>query len=136
MKKILISIGAILLTVFLGIFFYHKITYEETYYDYTHFEEIPKLVEKKEKVIIFVVQDGCSYCKMVEPFINDYAKDNKGVVYAVVANQEEDYITQMDKYKIMGTPTLIFYENGKEVFRQGKGFTNDEFQEMIKKVDF
>ncbi|WP_375178394.1 thioredoxin family protein [Enterococcus rotai] len=113
-----------------------KLTDEETYYDYTHFEDIPKLVEKKDKVIIFVVQDGCSYCKMVEPFINDYAKNNKDVVYAVVANKEENYNTQADKYKLMGTPTLIFYEKGKEVFRKGKGFTDDEFQEMIKKVDF
>ncbi|MDK1716579.1 thioredoxin family protein [Dellaglioa algida] len=135
MKKIIISIVVILFTGFLGMFIYHNMTYEKTYFNYTHFKEVPKLVKKKKKIIVFAIQDGCSYCKMVEPIVNEYAKKNDSIVYAIVTNKETDY-TEAEKYKIKGTPTLIFYRNGKEIFRRENGFTNDQFQQIIHKLDF
>ncbi|MGH1766215.1 thioredoxin family protein, partial [Enterococcus faecalis] len=85
---------------------------------------------------LFVEQDGCSSCKLVKPIINNYAKENKGIVYSVTANKEKDYNVQSEKYHIEGTPTLIYFKEGKEVYRTNTGFTEDEFKNTIKKVEF
>lgn len=136
MKKIIISISILVIAVFLGMFMYHKMTYQKTNYEYIKFNQIPNIVEENEKVIIFVKQDGCSPCKLVEPIVNDYAKGDKGIVYTIIGNKDKDYASQSQKYHIEGTPTLIFYRNGKEVQRMNTAFTDSEFQQMIKKVDF
>lgn len=136
MKKIVISIAILIATSFLAVFLYNRMTTEEVHYDFTNFNQVPEIIAENEKVIVFVVQDGCSPCKLVEPIINDYAKEQKGVVHAIVSNKEKDYSIQSKKYNIEGTPTLIFYKNGTEIYRKRNGFTADEFHQMIQKVDF
>lgn len=136
MKKIILSIGILLIVGVGGVFTYEKMTTTKTNYDFTHFKKIPDLVKEKENVIIFIVQDGCSYCKLVDPIVNDYASKNKGVVYAITANKEDDYSSQSIKYHIEGTPTLLYYHKGKEIYRTTNAFTSDEFQQTIQKVDF
>lgn len=136
MKKFVICISASLLAVFFGIIMYYGMTNEKTNYEYTEFNQIPNLVKNNDKIIIFVKQDGCAPCKLVDPTVNDYAKNNKGVVYSIVANEDKDYASQSKKYQIQGTPTLIYFKQGKEVQRMNTGFSDTEFQEMIKEVDF
>ena len=128
MKKIFISISILVITGILGMLMYNNITSEKTYYTETKFGKISELVKKNDRIILFVEQDGCSSCKLVKPIINNYAKENKGIVYSVTANKE--------KYHIEGTPTLIYFKEGKEVYRTNTGFTEDEFQNTIKKVEF
>lgn len=136
MKKVVISIGILLVAGIVGFFTYEKMTATKTNYEFANFKKIPEITQTKENVIIFVVQDGCSYCKLVEPIVNDYASKNKGLVYAIVANKEDDYSTQSVKYHIEGTPTMIYYHEGKEIYRTTNAFTSDEFQQTIKKVNF
>lgn len=136
MKKIFISISILVITGILGMLMYNNITSEKTYYTETKFGKISELVKKNDRIILFVEQDGCSSCKLVKPIINNNAKENKGIVYSVTANKEKDYNVQSEKYHIEGTPTLIYFKEGKEVYRTNTGFTEDEFQNTIKKVEF
>lgn len=136
MKKIIISVFVIILSTFFGFFVFKKLTTENTYYEYTHFAEIPNLISNNEKKIFFIVQEGCSICKLVDPIVNEYAKNNKNVVYSIIGNKEEDYTYQSEKFNIQSTPTLIFFNNGEEVFRTTHGFTENEFKEIIKEVAF
>ncbi len=72
---------------------YNNITSEKTYYTETKFGKISELVKKNDRIILFVEQDGCSSCKLVKPIINNYAKENKGIVYSVTANKENGMAT-------------------------------------------
>ncbi|WP_373193073.1 thioredoxin family protein [Enterococcus sp. RIT-PI-f] len=136
MKKLLVSTFVIAIIGILGFSMYNNITHEELFYENTNFNKIPQLIKSKEKVIVFVVQDGCSICKLVEPIVNEYAKNNQGVVYSIIENKEKDFSTQSVKYNIENTPTMIYYQNGREIYRTTSGFTEDEFKQTVKKVDF
>jgi len=136
MKKVIASMSIIVVVILFSILVYHKITYEKINYNYTTFEKIPSVLKKNNKIIIFIQQDGCSPCKLVDPIINNYAKNNKNIVYSIITNKEKDYANQLEKYRVKGTPTLIFYRNGKEVQRINNAITETEFYKIIKKMEF
>lgn len=136
MKKLIISILILILSGGFGIFIYKQMTYEKTNYQYTKFSDIPDIIKENEEVIIFIKQDGCSPCKLVEPIVNNYASVNKEVVYSVVVNKDKDYVSERDKYRIKGTPTLIYYKNGKEIHRTETSFNDEEFQKTVLKLGF
>lgn len=136
MKKKIISLFVIIVSIFVGIYVYHELTYEKTNYNFIAFNDIPQTIQDKKKVIIFFTQEGCPTCKLVEPIINEYAKANKGTVFAIITNKEKNYYKEATKYQIKGTPTLIYYNNGKEVYRSTTGFTESEFKQVIKDKGF
>ncbi|MCT3097435.1 thioredoxin [Lactococcus lactis] len=73
---------------------------------------------------------------MVEPIINNYSRKNKDIVFTIVANRDKEYSNQSVKYNIKGTPTVIFYREGKEIYRSTNAFTESEFKKTIEMVDF
>lgn len=136
MKKIIISMSILILVGIGGFYTYHKMTSEKFYSEYINFKDIPKTIANKDRAIIFVIQDGCPYCKMVEPIINNYSRKNKDIVFTIVANRDKEYSNQSVKYNIKGTPTVIFYRDGKEIYRSTNAFTESEFKKTIEMVDF
>jgi len=66
----------------------------------------------------------CGPCQMVEPVIEELAKENEGKIKMGKINIDEN--PQMaGKYGVMSIPTVIFFKEGKEVGRkvgfEGKG---------------
>lgn len=81
--------------------------------DYTSFKE---KIQNKDGFILEITQDGCSNCSAFAPkFINVLEKYK-----IVVFNLNISYMTEeekdefLDKYDVDGTPTVLFFEDGKE----------------------
>jgi len=74
-----------------------------------------KTIEKGEKPsVVMFYSPTCSYCRTMEPFFHQYAKEFKDtIVFArlnILTNQRT-----AEKYGVRGTPTLKFFCSGKPV---------------------
>ena len=58
----------------------------------------------------------CMPCRMLAPTIEEIAEDAEGRAYVGKVNVDEEGELAM-KYGVRSIPTLIFFENGKEVNR-------------------
>lgn len=106
MKKILI----LFITLFMLTACGNK-TYDEISYD-----ELNKMLEKKQDFILFIGSDTCSACNTYKGTLNDvieeYGTDVKYINLASLSKAEESSL--VSKFPINGTPTTIFITDGEE----------------------
>ena len=106
MKKILI----LFITLFMLTACGNK-TYDEISYD-----ELNKMLEKKQDFILFIGSDTCSACNTYKEILNDvieeYGTDVKYINLASLSKAEESSL--VSKFPINGTPTTVFITNGEE----------------------
>ena len=106
MKKILI----LFITLFMLTACGNK-TYDEISYD-----ELNKMLEKKQDFILFIGSDTCSACNTYKETLNDvieeYGTDVKYINLASLSKAEESSL--VSKFPINGTPTTVFITNGEE----------------------
>ena len=106
MKKILI----LFITLFMLTACGNK-TYDEISYD-----ELNKMLEKKQDFILFIGSDTCSACNTYKGTLNDvieeYGTDVKYINLASLSKAEESSL--VSKFPINGTPTTVFITNGEE----------------------
>ena len=80
--------------------------------------------------------DWCGPCKMMAPIFAEVEKDYEGKVEFKKIDVETNP-TEAGKYGVMGTPTLIFFCDGRSVgeavgFRPKESF-NEVLQDMLEK---
>lgn len=79
---------------------------------------LPKALEEKiesgEKTIAYMFSPLCTHCVNFTPKLMDVAAD---LDLQVDQLNVLEYDAAWDQYRITGTPTLIYFENGKEVSR-------------------
>lgn len=76
-------------------------------------EDLDKKLENGEDVTVYYYSPTCSHCQRTTPVVVPIAED-LGVDMKKMNLLEFD---KMDYYSVEGTPTIIHYENGKEVAR-------------------
>ncbi len=72
----------------------------------------------------------CGPCKMIAPNVEEIAEEYEGKIKVCKVNIDE----QMDlslEFKVTSIPTLILFENGKEVKREVGFMTKAEIEEML-----
>lgn len=72
----------------------------------------------------------CGPCKMIAPNVEEIAEEYEGKIKVCKVNIDE----QMDlslEFKVTSIPTLILFENGKEVKRDVGFMTKAEIEEML-----
>ena len=106
MKKILILFISLFMLTACG-----NKTYDEISYD-----ELNKMLEKKQDFILFIGSDTCSACNTYKGTLNDvieeYGTDVKYINLASLSKAEESSL--VSKFPINGTPTTVFITNGEE----------------------
>jgi len=97
----------------------------------TNFDETVLKAEKPVLVDFFA--DWCGPCRMVAPVIEEIAKNFGEKI--VVGNVDVDANPGVaGKYGVMSIPTVILFNQGKEIERQ-VGFGGKEiYEEMVKKI--
>ena len=74
-----------------------------------------KIVEEGEKpVMTMFFSETCPYCKQMEPYFEEYAKDFKDKVVFAKVNVVNNP-TIVGRYGIMGTPTFKFFCKGRPI---------------------
>ena len=121
MKKILIILLGILL--FTGCTDKNSSKYEistdfkgsnKTYQNITY-NEIKEKINNGDNFIVLLWQTGCSHCESFEPKLNEIIKDLNLKVYGLNMAElsEEEYAIIKNKTFITGTPTTVYFKNGK-----------------------
>ena len=75
----------------------------------------------------------CGPCKLIDRIVNEIVLENPDVNWAK-CNLENDW-DMMERYNVLGTPTLIFYLDGEEKGRLIGGFhTKEEISAEISRI--
>ena len=76
----------------------------------------PEVLRSKLPVVVDVWSPGCAPCRMLEPVVMDLATEYAGRVKVAELNAAEAGRIAA-RYGVMGTPTVLFFLNGREVER-------------------
>ncbi|WP_335870940.1 thioredoxin family protein [Bacillus sp. 2205SS5-2] len=136
MKKILIF-SSVVITLFIGIaainFYKNAKAIEDNPYNKSNLhpetvkllddpnyqnlilpEELENKLSKDDVVTVYFYSPLCTYCVKMTPMISPFAKE---IGVDLVQYNIYEFKEGWDKYKIDSTPTIVHYENGKEVAR-------------------
>ncbi len=104
------------------------------------YNDLKEKVKNKESFIVEVIQTGCSHCESFQPVFDKFAKDNN-IEYVklnlsnIVGNDSQDLNS---KYNIPGTPTILFFKDGKELeeFKISGEVPVSTLKEVFKKAGY
>lgn len=83
----------------------------------------------KNKVVVDFYATWCGPCKMLGPVFEEVSKESDIEFVKVDIDNHEDLCRE---YKVMSVPTLILFENGKEVRRNIGFIPKEKLIEFIK----
>ncbi len=88
----------------------------KSYLEEISYSKYKKMIDNKETFVIEVVQDGCSNCATFTPKFKEVLEENKFKAYSVNLTQlsQDDNKSFGKDTGVEGTPTVIFYKDGKE----------------------
>lgn len=76
------------------------------------YDEYEKLIKNEETFILEVMQDGCSACESFKPTLEKVLKEYDIKIKSINTSKLTE--EELNTFSISGTPTVIFYINGKE----------------------
>lgn len=86
-------------------------------------EELDRLVESHDRVLVDVYTDGCTLCQAIEPVLGNVAKVSDATV--VMFNPRYD-LDSVAEWSVRSVPTLLLFEDGELVDRMAEGFQGAE----------
>lgn len=105
--------------------------------DYSKLEE---MIDNKESFILEIVQTGCSHCEEFSPRFKAVLKTNDLTAYSLnLYNLTEEDAKKFSKLttSVSGTPTVLFFENGKETSNKISGaVSNEKIEEHLKDAGY
>ncbi|WP_162127536.1 rhodanese-like domain-containing protein [Flavobacterium phycosphaerae] len=87
-------------------------------------QEYGELIKSSTRVMVDFNAKWCAPCQKMKPYILKFQSELKEQIKIVQLDADENK-TLVDQMKLDGLPTIIVYENGKEVWRN-VGFISEE----------
>lgn len=87
---------------------------------------------KEGKVIVDFWAEWCGPCKQLGPIFKDLSEEIEGVTFAKVNVDEQGEVAQ--EFKVRGIPTMVLFENGKEVDRIVGFVPKESLKQKIEKA--
>ena len=81
------------------------------------------------KVIVDLYADWCGPCKMLSPVLEKISEEENIDIVKINVDNEQELARE---YGIMSIPTLIVFENGKEINKNIGLCSKQDIKEMIK----
>ena len=90
-----------------------------------------EVIKSNQKVLVDVYTDWCGYCKILAPTIDEIASENPNIK-VVKVNVTKDKTNFRQKKGINGYPTLLLFQNGKEIKRTAGALSKYWLERFIK----
>ena len=90
-----------------------------------------EVIKSNQKVLVDVYTDWCGYCKILAPTIDAIASENPNIK-VVKVNVTKDKTNFREKKGINGYPTLLLFQNGKEIRRTAGALSKYWLERFIK----
>jgi thioredoxin 1 len=88
------------------------------------------VLDSKIPVFVDFYAEWCGPCKMMAPFVDEFAEKYEGKVLVVKVNVDEAMDTAQE-YGIMSIPTFICFKDGKVVDSITGGMPKETLQEKL-----
>jgi len=81
-----------------------------------NYSKLEKMLKNKETFAIEIYQTGCTFCESLKPKLNRVLKEYDIHIYSInkadLSNKDRENLKKL--YGDVGTPTIIFIEEGEE----------------------
>ncbi|MGT2934612.1 thioredoxin family protein [Streptococcus castoreus] len=81
----------------------------------TSYEALAKLIETEDKLVLFFTADWCPDCQFIYPVMPELEAENTGMTFVRV--NRDQFIEVAQEWHILGIPSFVVVEKGKEVGR-------------------
>ncbi|UFH45181.1 thioredoxin [Flavobacterium galactosidilyticum] len=88
------------------------------------------IINSEKPVLIDFFATWCGPCKMLAPILKE-VKDNLGDRISIIKIDVDKNQQIASKYQVRGVPTMILYQEGKQLWRQSGVLTKDEIIRVI-----
>jgi thioredoxin 1 len=88
------------------------------------------IIKSEKPVLIDFFATWCGPCKMLAPVLKE-VKDSLGERITILKIDVDKNQQLSSKYQVRGVPTMILFQNGKQLWRQSGVLTKDEIIKTI-----
>ncbi|MCT4775874.1 MULTISPECIES: thioredoxin family protein [Exiguobacterium] len=120
------AIIGVIIVIGLGLLFFLNNANEETGVNAVTPEELETKISEEEEVVVYFWQTGCEYCEQVKPYVEPLIEE-----YDAVSINLADH-NVWTTYGINGTPTMIRFQDGKEVGRVEGAVSEQQYETFFK----
>lgn len=93
-----------------------------------------EIINQNKPVLVDFFAEWCGPCKMMSPILKDVKKalgDRVSIIKIDVDKNQE----LASKYQVRGVPTLMIFNQGKQVWRQSGLVQKDELINILSGID-
>lgn len=88
------------------------------------------IIESDKPVLIDFFATWCGPCQMLGPILKE-VKDNLGDRISILKIDVDKNQQIASKYQVRGVPTMILFQNGKQLWRQSGVLTKEQIIQTI-----
>ncbi|WP_114166367.1 co-chaperone YbbN [Exiguobacterium sp. TNDT2] len=120
------AIIGVIIVIGLALLFFLNNANEETGVNAVTADELETKISEEEEVVVYFWQTGCEYCEQVKPYVEPLIEE-----YDAVSINLADH-NVWTTYGINGTPTMIRFQDGKEVGRVEGAVSEQQYETFFK----
>ncbi|HRL71812.1 MAG TPA: thioredoxin [Flavobacterium sp.] len=88
------------------------------------------IIQSEKPVLVDFFATWCGPCKMLSPILRE-VKDSLGDTVSIIKIDVDKNQQISSKYQVRGVPTMILFQNGKQLWRQSGVLTKEEIIKTI-----
>ena len=88
------------------------------------------IIQSEKPVLVDLFATWCGPCKMLSPILRE-VKDSLGDTVSIIKIDVDKNQQISSKYQVRGVPTMILFQNGKQLWRQSGVLTKEEIIKTI-----
>lgn len=88
------------------------------------------IIQSEKPVLVDFFATWCGPCKMLSPVLRE-VKDSLGDTVSIIKIDVDKNQQISSKYQVRGVPTMILFQNGKQLWRQSGVLTKEEIIKTI-----
>ncbi|THE63150.1 thioredoxin [Salinadaptatus halalkaliphilus] len=91
-------------------------------------DHLEAIVDDHDIVLVDFYADWCGPCKMLEPVLEELARETEGVIAKVDVDEHQQLA---GTYGVRGVPTLVLFADGEQVEQHTGALPADRLRDLI-----